>query len=201
MSRLDASGDTESPDMSAAPVGVMRQPMTRFVVIFAVLLVSLFVFYLLPWGERFMATPITSAVAVVSVTIMKLFDPTIASEGIAIFDSVTKQGITVVRGCNGMEAVIILFASVFAFPATLRQKCVGFIAGFFAIHALNIVRIVSLYYLARYSMTWFEWFHLYVWQMLIILDALVVWLLWLRWINKNKAMTNPGHPRRVTQAS
>ena len=26
----------------------------------------------------------------------------------------------------------------------------------------------------------FEWFHLYLWQALIILDALVVWLIWLR---------------------
>jgi exosortase H (IPTLxxWG-CTERM-specific) len=200
MPRPNAQSDTGATNNATPITGAMQQPMTRFVLIFAILLVSLFVFYLLPWGERFMATPITSAVAKVSVTIMKLFDPTVASEGIAIFDSVTKQGITVVRGCNGMEAVIILFASVFAFPATMRQKFVGFIAGFFAIHALNIVRIVSLYYLARYSMTWFEWFHLYVWQMLIILDALVVWLLWLRWINKNKPKNNAPALSSVAQA-
>ena len=168
----------------------LRQPMTRFVLIFGVLLVSLFVFYLLPWGQDYMATPITSAVAKVSVTVMKLFDQNVMSEGIAIHDRVSGQGIQVVAGCNGMEAVIILFAAVFAFPATFRQKIIGFVAGFFAIHLLNIVRIISLYYLARYSMTWFEWFHLYVWQMLIILDALVVWLLWLRWINKSKPKRN-----------
>lgn len=164
--------------------------MVRFVVIFIVLLVSLFVFYLLPWGQDYMSTPITSAVAKVSVTVMMLFDANVVSQGITIHDSVTGQGIQVVAGCNGMEAVIILFAAVFAFPATFRQKVLGFVAGFFAIHSLNIVRIISLYYLAKYSMTWFEWFHLYVWQMLIILDALVVWLLWLRWINKGKPKRN-----------
>lgn len=164
----------------------IRQPMTRFVLIFAVLLISFFVFYLLPWGQDYMATPITSAVAKVSVTVMQLFDKNIVSQGISIYDRATGQGIQVVAGCNGMEAVIILFASVFAFPATFTQKCLGFVVGFFAIHSLNIVRIVSLYYLATWDKTWFEWFHLYVWQMLIILDALVVWLLWLRWINKSK---------------
>ena len=169
--------------------------MTRFVITFGILLVSLFVFYLLPWGQDYMATPITTAVAKVSVTIMMLFDKSVVSQGIAIHDSVTGQGIQVVAGCNGMEAVIILFASVFAFPATFRQKCAGFVAGFFAIHALNIVRIISLYYLAIHSMTWFEWFHLYVWQMLIILDALVVWLLWLRWINKAKLNRNNPQAR------
>lgn len=168
--------------------------MVRFVVWFVVLLFSLFAFYLLPWGERYMSEPITSAVAVVSAAIMKLFDPNVISHGIVIQDKVTQHGIQVVKGCNGMEAVIILFAAVFAFPATFKQKLAGFLAGFLAIHALNVVRIVSLYYIAKYSHTWFEWFHLYVWQMLIILDALVVWLLWLRWINK-------GRPRRQAQGT
>ncbi len=175
--------------------------MVRFVVLFIVLLVSLFVFYLLPWGQDYMSTPITSAVAKVSVTIMMLFDGNVVSQGITIHDNVTGQGIQVVAGCNGMEAVIILFAAVFAFPATFRQKVLGFVAGFFAIHSLNIVRIISLYYLAKYSMTWFEWFHLYVWQMLIILDALVVWLLWLRWINKGKPKRNSPQLSTATPAA
>jgi exosortase H (IPTLxxWG-CTERM-specific) len=160
--------------------------MTRFVTWFIVLLCGLFAFYLLPWGQQYLSTPITSAVAAVSVVVMKAFDPNVESFGIQIHDKLSNHGIEVVAGCNGMEAVIILFAAVFAFPATFRQKLAGFAAGFIAIHALNIVRIVSLYYIAKYSHTWFEWFHLYVWQMLIILDALVVWLLWLRWINKEK---------------
>jgi hypothetical protein len=32
----------------------------------------------------------------------------------------------------------------------------------------------------------FEWFHLYLWQALIILDALVVWLIWLRTLPQAK---------------
>ena len=175
--------------------------MTRFVLTFVVLLIGSFVFYLLPWGQDYMSTPITTAVAKVSVTVMMLFDENVVSRGITIHDRVTGQGIEVVAGCNGMEAVIILFAAVFAFPATFPQKIAGFVAGFFAIHALNIVRIVSLYYLARYSMTWFEWFHLYVWQMLIILDALVVWLLWLRWINKGKPNRNSPQMRDQADAT
>ncbi len=49
-----------------------------------------------------------------------------------------------------------------------------------AIQALNIVRIVSLFYLGQWNRHWFEWFHLYLWQALIVLDALVVFLVWLR---------------------
>jgi exosortase/archaeosortase family protein len=53
-----------------------------------------------------------------------------------------------------------------------------------AIQLLNAVRIISLFYLLQWDKNWFEWFHLYVWQALIILDALVVWLIWLRYLPK-----------------
>ena len=58
--------------------------------------------------------------------------------------------------------------------------------GFFAIQGLNIVRIVSLFYLGQWNQVAFEWFHLYLWQALIILDALVVWLVWLRTLPQAK---------------
>ncbi len=160
--------------------------MLRFVYVFIGLLLLLFLGYLLPWGQNYVSTPITSAVAKVSAFFMTRYDPTVVASGISIYNKDTLNGIDVVAGCNGMEAVIILFAAVFAFPATFLQKIAGFLVGFLAIHALNVVRIVSLYYLHIYHPTWFEWFHLYIWQALIILDALVVWLLWLRWITKDK---------------
>jgi exosortase/archaeosortase family protein len=62
----------------------------------------------------------------------------------------------------------------------------GFVAGFFAIQILNIIRIVSLFYLGQWNQVAFEWFHLYLWQALIIMDALVVWLIWLRTLPQAK---------------
>jgi exosortase H (IPTLxxWG-CTERM-specific) len=168
--------------------------MGRFVFWFVVLLLGSFIFYLLPWGQQYVSTPITSMVAALSAFFMKIFDSGIVSEGIRIYDKEGGPILEVIAGCNGMEAVIILLAAVFAFPATVVQKLIGFVSGFVAIHALNVVRIISLYYIAIWDMKWYEWFHLYVWQMLIILDALLVWLLWLRWINKSKrsATEKPG---------
>ena len=37
---------------------------------------------------------------------------------------------------------------------------------------------ISLFYLGPWTYTAFEWFPLYLWQALILLDALVVWLIW-----------------------
>ena len=52
--------------------------------------------------------------------------------------------------------------------------------GFLAIQIVNVIRIVSLFYLLQWDPVWFEWAHLYLWQALIMLDGLIVYLLWVR---------------------
>ena len=52
----------------------------------------------------------------------------------------------------------------------------GLAAGIVAVQGLNVVRVISLFYLGQWNMQVFEWAHLYVWQALIMLDVLVVWL-------------------------
>jgi exosortase H (IPTLxxWG-CTERM-specific) len=154
--------------------------MLRFFIIFSVLLVGLFTLEILQPAEKYVIMPFTSAVADVSVWIVTLFDDGVQASGNVIRDNATGFGVRIERGCNGLEALIILFAAIFAFPAPWKHKLIGFAIGFVAIQALNLVRIISLFYLGQWNYTAFEWFHLYLWQALIILDALVVWLIWLR---------------------
>jgi exosortase H (IPTLxxWG-CTERM-specific) len=160
--------------------GTVTSLMLRFFIIFSVLLIGLFTVEILQPAEKYVIIPFTSAVADVSVWIVQAFDDNVIATGNVIRDKVSGFGVRIERGCNGLEAVIILFAAIFAFPAPFKNKLIGFTAGFFAIQLLNLVRIISLYYLGQWNYTAFEWFHLYLWQALIILDALVVWLIWLR---------------------
>jgi exosortase H (IPTLxxWG-CTERM-specific) len=160
--------------------GTVTSLMLRFFIIFSVLLIGLFTAEILQPAEKYVIIPFTSAVADVSVWIVQTFDDNVIATGNVIRDKVSGFGVRIERGCNGLEAVIILFAAIFAFPAPFKNKLIGFTAGFFAIQLLNLVRIISLYYLGQWNYTAFEWFHLYLWQALIILDALVVWLIWLR---------------------
>ena len=154
--------------------------MIRFFVIFSVLLVGLFTLEILQPVEKHFILPFTSLIADISVWLVSAFDENVIATGNIIRDAATGFGVRIERGCNGLEAVIILFAAMFAFPAPLKSKLLGFVIGFFAIQLLNLVRIISLFYLGQWNYVAFEWFHLYLWQALIILDALVVWLIWLR---------------------
>ena len=84
-------------------------------------------------------------IADISVWIVQSFDDNVIATGNVIRDKVSGFGVRIERGCNGLEAVIILFAAIFAFPAPFKNKLIGFTAGFFAIQLLNLVRIISLY--------------------------------------------------------
>ena len=161
--------------------------MIRFFVLFTVLLVGLFTLEILQPAEKHVILPFTSFIADVSAWIIQLFDDNVTSVSNVIRDKTNGFGVRIERGCNGVEALIILFAAIFAFPAPIKNKLVGFTIGFFAIQGLNLVHIVSLFYLGQWNQVAFEWFHLYLWQALIILDALVVWLIWRRTLPQAKA--------------
>jgi exosortase H (IPTLxxWG-CTERM-specific) len=161
--------------------------MIRFFVLFTVLLIGLFTLEILQPVEMHVILPFTSMVADVSAWIVQFFDDNVVAVSNVIRDKTTGFGVRIERGCNGVEALIILFAAIFAFPAPFKNKLIGFAIGFVAIQGLNLVRIVSLFYMGQWNQVAFEWFHLYLWQALIILDALVVWLIWLRTLPQAKA--------------
>ncbi|MES9926857.1 MAG: exosortase H, partial [Candidatus Thiodiazotropha sp. 6PDIVS] len=67
-----------------------------------------------------------------------------------------------------------------------RLKLIGIGVGILAIQSLNLLRVITLFYLGQWSHTAFEWAHLYIWQSLIILDVLVVFLIWLRYLPRKQ---------------
>jgi exosortase H (IPTLxxWG-CTERM-specific) len=86
----------------------------------------------------------------------------------------------------------VLFADVMAFPSSWRQKLVGLLAGFVAVQAINVLRVISLFYLGQWSTTAFNFAHEYLWQALIMLDVLVFWLLWVRWSGRRSPSQDGG---------
>lgn len=159
--------------------------MFRFIFIFLGSLLALFTLELLQPVQEAVILPFTTGIAHVSVWIMQLFDHTVVAHDNEILRGVSGPGIAIVAGCNGIEAILILISAVLAFPSPWKYKLVGMGLGFVAIQALNLVRIISLYYLYLWNRVWFDWFHLYLWQALIILDALIFWLVWLRWLPRD----------------
>ncbi len=157
----------------------MNHPVTR-ILVFGLILIVLFAGELLGPVQTHVVMPFTDVIARISAWVVQLFDQRVAANGIVIRSLTNGAAVAIQPGCNGVEAVICLTAAILAFPAPWLHKLVGLIVGSLAIQVLNIVRIISLFYLLQWDKTVFEWAHLYLWQALIILDAMIIFILWLR---------------------
>lgn len=154
--------------------------MTRFLLLFGFLQIALFAIELTRPVQDFIVIPFTETVARVSAAIVLLFDDRVVAQGIVLRDIDSGFAVAIQAGCNGVEAMLVLTSAMIAFPSKLMHKFLGIIIGFFAVQAMNLARIISLFYLGQWNATLFEWAHLYIWQALIMLDVLVVFLLWLK---------------------
>lgn len=165
--------------------------MVRFFILFVVILIALFAAELTRPVQSAIVLPWTEALVRISAWLITLFDSNVAAYGKILHSTRNGFAVSIEAGCNGIEAAIILVAAMLAFPAPLKHRVVGILAGLSAVQALNIVRVVSLFYLGQWSLKAFEWAHLYLWQALIMLDALIVWLIWIRTLPTSSSSVPP----------
>ena len=89
-----------------------------------------------------------------------------------------KFSITIVQGCDSLYPTILLWAALLAHPVSWKSKMFGIIAGAVILFIMNIIRVISMFYLGRSFPSLFGPVHLYAWQALFILLTLAIWLLW-----------------------
>ena len=154
--------------------------MLRFGAVFAAIVIGLFAVQLTPPAQSWVVEPWTTVIAQIATWVARAFDPGVTVSGATLLEPSNGFSVTILSGCNGLEAMIVLLAAIVAYPAPWKLRFAGLAAGVLAVQSLNIVRIVSLFYIGQWSLGVFEWAHLYAWQALIMLDVLIVWLLWLR---------------------
>ena len=158
--------------------------MIKFFILFLVIQGVLFGGELTAPAQEFFVVPWTNFLATISANLVKWFDPNVLVSGKILQSTANGFAVSIEAGCNGVEATIVLVAAMLAFPSPWKHKLIGLVAGIIAVQGLNIVRIISLFYLGQWNYAVFEWAHLYVWQALIMLDVLIVWLLWVRTLPK-----------------
>lgn len=159
--------------------------MKRFITIFLVVLVSLFTLEMLMPVQQHVIIPFTEFLAKLSAAIIAPLDDTVVAYGKVLRFSDTGFAVSIEAGCNGVEATIVLIAAVLAFPAPWKLRAAAIGLGFLAVQGLNIVRIISLFYLGDWNKDIFTWVHLYLWPALIMLDVLIVFIVYLRYLGRN----------------
>jgi exosortase/archaeosortase family protein len=94
------------------------------------------------------------------------------------------------RGCDAVEPTCLFCAAVLSFPAPWRAKLAGMLAGIVVLQLLNLVRIVTLYWVGIYFPTFFYSAHVELWPTAFIFVAILLFVGWLNWSAK---MSEPSH--------
>jgi exosortase family protein XrtM len=88
--------------------------------------------------------------------------------------------ITIKEGCDGIDALLMFACAILAFPMQMKRRLIGAGLGATLVFTFNLVRIVGLWYCARYWPSAFDTMHVIVGQTVLIVLALVFFLWWTR---------------------
>ncbi|MFZ5593915.1 MAG: archaeosortase/exosortase family protein [Pseudomonadota bacterium] len=89
-----------------------------------------------------------------------------------------QAALSVLGGCEGIEGILLLVAALSAFRLAWQDRLLGMAIGTAFIYALNLLRIMGLYYVFRYQRDWFDIAHAYVGSTVIILLGCLFFLFW-----------------------
>jgi exosortase H (IPTLxxWG-CTERM-specific) len=154
----------------------MQPAQKKFLIRFALFLVAFYALVAIRPVNDAVVVPFTAFLVRVSAGILRAIGEPVVTRGTVIQS--TLFAVDVKNGCNGIEATLLLLAAMLAFPAPARARAAGLAVGFAAIQAVNLVRIVSLFWLGAHRRDVFDLFHAAVWQTLLILLAVGIFLAW-----------------------
>ena len=90
--------------------------------------------------------------------------------------------VSIFNGCNGLITTMILVTAVLAFPTSWRARWIGIAGGIAGVQIINMIRIVSLYYIGVYFPRYFNSAHVVVWQSIVILFGIALWVAWANYV-------------------
>jgi exosortase H (IPTLxxWG-CTERM-specific) len=166
-------------DGAAPPPGTPAKK-KRTDILFLVKFLALLTFFFLAVAPKpvndAIVEPFTAGVAKVGGRAVRIFgEPT---DMIGTIIQSPRFSVNIRNGCNGLETIFIFAAAVLAFPAPWKVRGWGLLLGFLAIQAVNIFRIVSLFYIGIHWPKLFEQSHQVIWQAIVILFGVVLWIIW-----------------------
>lgn len=138
-------------------------------------------YFTLSWTSPFLVDTMTIRASSALINIITPIEKTMVQGSVII----GKATVVVMRGCEGIEGMLLLIAAICAFPARIIAKVYGIIGGILIIYIFNLSRIVGLYYINRYKPDLFDMMHIYVGQTVIIIISLIFFIFWVSRIEKN----------------
>jgi exosortase/archaeosortase family protein len=87
--------------------------------------------------------------------------------------------VNIVAECTALGPLALFAGAVAAYPSPLKAKGLGWLLGLVVLSAVNLVRIVSLFWIGSEFPQYLSMAHLLMWQTALIVLAIVLWLFWM----------------------
>lgn len=87
-------------------------------------------------------------------------------------------------GCTGILPAAVLTVAIIASPGTGAAKRWGLLIGVPLVLAVNLLRLLHLFYLGMHSPRLFVLAHSVLWEGALVLFTFATWLAWTRWATR-----------------
>ena len=156
----------------------------RTIALFVLVLVGLELVYVLSNQSAPMVT-LTQATAQVVTWMLALVGELVRVDGTVIYSP--QFNMRIVSECTAITPMIVLAAATIAVPAPLVSKLKCIILGSCVLHIVNLLRIISLYYVGVMWPDMVEFVHLVLWQAVLIVLAVGLWGFWAQKVRERHA--------------
>lgn len=153
-----------------------RRRSLAFLARFCALLVLLYAAVALRPVDRTVVVPFTAVIARVSGALLNGLGEPVSVAATEIRSPAF--AVQIENGCNGLETVLLFVSAVLAFPAPWKRRLAGLALGFAAIELVNLVRVVTLFWIGAHRPALFSASHTVLWQSLVVLFGVLFFLLW-----------------------
>jgi exosortase H (IPTLxxWG-CTERM-specific) len=137
--------------------------------------------------------PFTAGVARASAAVLNVLGEKVVVVGTEIRSATF--AVNIENGCNGVETALLFGSAVLAFPAPWKHRLFGLLLGFAAIQAINLVRVVSLFWIGAHRPALFSSSHTVLWQSIVVLCGVLLFLLWASREQRRPAAAHAGNGR------
>ena len=155
-----------------------KKPVFNFGLKFGLLIVLLYTLLAMPFFDRWLYAYL-KANAWCANGILRAFGQQSQLSDVTITSP--RFAMAIRRGCDAVEPTWLFCAAVVAFPAPWGKRLLGMAAGIVLLQLLNLVRIVTLYWVGVHLPAFFNSAHVEVWPVIFILVAILLFVAWRSW--------------------
>lgn len=157
----------------------------RLIVQFIGLMLCFYVVWIMPFFQDNVVANTSTYYAAISAFCLNLSGNSVQ----AIGDVLSSPGfsMSIKNGCDAIEAIAILLCAMLIYPTSYKNKLIGLATGSILLIILNIIRIISLYFIGIHIPSIFDVMHISVWQIIFMIVPMLIIMQWLNWVQLKPA--------------